>query len=241
MVTPTIFSESAATAGVSAGSAAAGVSAETSRVLFPGEALDTFVRSADDLEKSMPSKVTLIGGHAMVWAWYYAVARAVKSSNKVLIDLLWQCALTCTIRVRVETDNKKILVAAVRLSESYISHEKGMSDTFVGWADKALEVAGTGKSAQAIADTLNTMGVTYQGGQVKQQMVLAAQTLRGMLSRGSEGVAGHGAQIRARDFEQQLCQVTDDGASGEAVDVDFRGCRRVVALRPRGHALRLGA
>lgn len=205
------FSESAATAGVSAATAgvsaasaaaaaAAGVSAVTSRLLFPGEALDTFVRSAADVEKSMPSKVTLIGGHAMVWAWYYAVARAVKSSNNVLIGLLWQCALTCTIRVRVETDNKKILLAAVRLSESYISHEKGMSDTFVGWADKALEVAGAGKSAQAIADALNKMGVTYQGGQVKKQMVLAAQTLRGMLS----GEVRRALQVMERKFGREI-------------------------------------
>jgi len=129
VVTPTnSFSESAATAsvsaataGVSAGSAAAGVSAETSRVLFPGEALDTFVRSADDLEKSMPSKVTLIGGHAMVWAWYYAVARAVKSENKVLVGLLWQCSLTCTIRVRVETDNKNIVGSRAPVRVVHIS------------------------------------------------------------------------------------------------------------------------
>ena len=231
---------SAATAAVSA--ASAGVSAETSRILFPGEALDMFVRSAADVEKSMPSKVTLIGGHAMVWAWYYAVARAVKSSNKVLIDLLWQCALTCTIRVRVETDNKKILVAAMRLSESYISLEKGMSDTFVGWADKALEVAGTGKSAQAIADTLNTMGVTYQGGQVKKQMVLAAQTLRGMLSR----EVRKALQVMERKFGREIlsnsyAKLQMMARFGETVDIDFRGCRCVVALRSRGHMRRHGA
>jgi len=75
-----------------------------------------------------------------------------------------------------------------------------MSDTFIGWADKALEVAGAGKSAQAIADALNKMGVTYQGGQVKKQMALAAQSLRGMLSRDVR----RALQVMERKFGREI-------------------------------------
>ena len=47
----------------------------------------------------MPSCLCLLGGQAIVFAWYVAAARAMVASDDALLRELWQAALTCTIQL----------------------------------------------------------------------------------------------------------------------------------------------
>jgi hypothetical protein len=168
------FSKASLERGV--GGQAAGVSAAGCFV-FP-LALDAYASDASQLDtKGRPKKIDLVSGHALVWAWYYATACALHASDAMLIRKLYHCALSATIRVRVLADSAAVTLLSIRCSETYVGAEKGLADSFLVWAEKALSVVDSRQSSAKVASEMDGKGVTYAGAKVSKQMVLAAQAV----------------------------------------------------------------
>ena len=133
-------------------------------------------------EVPIPAKLTLIVGHALLYAWYYAVGVALGAADGARLRLLWECALTCTLRVRVEARLDELALLSMRISEKFKAQERGMADTFITFTAKVSAIAPPSTSAQRIADILAQRGVSYSGARITKQMVLAIQAVSAMLT-----------------------------------------------------------
>ena len=159
--------------------------------------IDTFVGELRELfsgevGNSYPRHLQVLIGHPMVYAWYLATARLLlrvgggDEARREQLVRLWECALTCTVRVCVGASLEDLAVAAMHQSEAFGDYEK-MADTFLSWALKCGVVEsqlGASGSAQNIADLLSKCKVRYQGKAVSKAMVLTAQSLRQISSTG---------------------------------------------------------
>ena len=126
---------------------------------------------------TMPSSLCLLGGQAIVFAWYVAAARAMAASDDALLRELWQAALTCTIHLKRTTSVSQLALSAMELSERYVAFAD-MSDTFTQWATKVQKVIdntdGMKKlSSQVVANQLRDMNVRYRGSPVTKGMILS--------------------------------------------------------------------
>ena len=125
---------------------------------------------------TMPSSLCLLGGQAIVFAWYVAAARAVIASDDALLKELWQAALTCMIQLKRTTSVSALALSAMELSERYVAFAD-MSDTFIQWAAKVEKVIENSEmkkqSAQVVANQLKDMNVRYRGSPVTKGMILS--------------------------------------------------------------------
>lgn len=80
-------------------------------------------------------------------AWYYAMGLALKEHNLVLIKLLWQAALTVTVRARLAPAVETLLRASMLESEKFKGFEK-MSDNFVIFRRQDCNACQIGKGAK---------------------------------------------------------------------------------------------
>ncbi len=67
------------------------------------------------------------------------MARALKADEADRVRRLWECALTCTIRVRMESSPGEVTVLSVHVAETFQAFE-AMTDTFWVWSEKVAEV-----------------------------------------------------------------------------------------------------
>ena len=146
------------------------------RLLFPC-ALEAYSVDESRDWSTMPSSLCLLGGQAIVFAWYLAAARAMVASDDTLLRELWQAALTCTIQLKSTTSASQLALSAIELSERYVAFAE-MSDTFTQWATKVQKVIddteGMKKlSAQAVANQLRELNVRYRGSAVTKGMILS--------------------------------------------------------------------
>ena len=146
------------------------------RLVFPC-ALEAYSVDESRDWSTMPSSLCLLGGQAIVFAWYLAAARAMIASDDTLLKALWQGALTCTIQVKRTTSASELALSAMELSERYVAFAE-MSDTFTQWATKIQKVMdetdGMKKlSAQAVAKQLQDRNVRYRGSAVTKGMILS--------------------------------------------------------------------
>ena len=93
------------------------------------------------------------------------------------VRALWQCALSCTIRVRLSSEPQELIVATIHISEKYTGFQKGMTDNFVTWSKKVMKIAEPNASAAKVATALASKSISYAGANTSKQMILAAQTI----------------------------------------------------------------
>ena len=167
----------------SCGKPSAGSDAER-RLMFP-DVIGTVVAAVSQLNPIDVTphklKLSLIAGHALLYAWYWAMGIALRDDGPPAVKALWVCALTCTIRVTVCDDSQEINIATIKISEKYNGFQKGMSDTFVLWARKVATIVDTKLGAQRQADQLVRKGTTSGGEKVSKQMMLSAAAITGSL------------------------------------------------------------
>ena len=124
----------------------------------------------------MPSTLRLMGGQAMLFAWYLAAGRAMQQQDDALLKQLWQAALTCTIHVQSTSSTSQLALSAACISERF-ARFGDMADTFVHWASKVQKVADTLDggtsimSAQNKAHQLKEKGLFYRGAPVTKSMM----------------------------------------------------------------------
>ena len=58
--------------------------------------------------------------------------KALSDGNSGLVDMLWQCALTTTVRVRASPTRDQLLQISMRANEVYYSLDEAMSDSPFG-------------------------------------------------------------------------------------------------------------
>ena len=146
------------------------------RLLFPCVLEAYSVDEGRDWSK-MPLSLCLLGGQAIVFAWYVAAARAMLASDDALLRELWQAALTCTIQLQRTTSVSKLALPALELSERYVGFAD-MADTFPHWGTKIQRIIdnidGVKKlSSQVVANHLRDMGVRFRGTPVTKAMILS--------------------------------------------------------------------
>ena len=164
------------------------------RLIFPLSPMEAYVKEIGDLfaggsvnkGKSMPERLVLVTGHAMLYAWWVAMARAVLAADTGHVIRLWECALTCTIRASVQANPAELNILSIQASEQFSTFE-GMCDTFLLWARKIDIIAKDNKltgSAQKLAEEFSKRGVRYNGSTANKGMILAAQSLLSLDSCG---------------------------------------------------------
>ena len=102
-------------------------------------------------------------GHALLFAWYIGVERALDSGDQTLLLELWQAGLTASVRVRVATDSRDVLLDAMHFNSTLKGLPKGCGDSFDGFALKikafasaeeaALERAGIKRTIDSLVKT----------------------------------------------------------------------------------------
>ena len=140
-----------------------------------------FSGGAPSTGKTLPSKVSLIAGHPLLLAWYWSAGLALRDNDLVRVRALWQCALSCTIRVRLSSEPQELIVATIHMSEKYTGFQKGMTDNFVTWSKKVMKIAEPNASAAKVATALASKSISYAGTKPSKQMILAAQLITASL------------------------------------------------------------
>ena len=151
------------------------------RLLFPC-VVEAYECDAERDWSKMPRSLKLLAGQPMLFAWYLAAARALQRSDDALLTVLWQAALTCTVRVEATDSVAKLAVSAVAASEKY-SRFADMADTFFHWTTKVQgildDVDPSGKtSAPVVAKKLADMGVRYRGALISKAHLYSVGHIR---------------------------------------------------------------
>ena len=148
-----------------------GQNAAVPRIVFP---ITMHVNASADLNignaSHFNSCLDLITGHAFLYAWWYAMFRAVRDDATTLVASLWQCGLTTTIHLRQGLTVQCMAGISCAQSELHKSAEKSQSDSFPAFALKALLIAPSGKD-QSRTEILLKSGIRYNGSVVNKARV----------------------------------------------------------------------
>ena len=130
----------------------------TKRLLFP-LTLEAYVSKAEVLTGSchFHGTLSLVGGHAVALAWYLSMYQAISSNNIAWCKLLWQCALTVSVQVRICGPTEAVL-QSLTFSEKMKAQEGTLSDSFLTFAKKvqALSLRSDGpRTAASLADKVS--------------------------------------------------------------------------------------
>ena len=120
------------------------------------------------------SSLDLISGHAFLYAWWYAIFKALRNDAATLVASLWQCGLTATLHLRQGLRISTTAEISCAQSEVHKASDKMLSDSFPAFALKALLIAPSGQEASR-TKTLQEAGIRYNGAPV--QKVCAACSL----------------------------------------------------------------
>jgi hypothetical protein len=148
-----------------------GQKAAVPRIVFP---ITMHVNASADLNIAnaphFNSCLDLITGHAFLYAWWYAMFRAVRDDATTLVASLWQCGLTTTIHLRQGLDVQSMATISCAQSELNNSAEKSQSDSFPAFALKALLIAPSDQEPNR-TQLLRTAGIRYNNSVVNKARV----------------------------------------------------------------------
>jgi len=150
------------------------------RIVFP-VVMETFVE-IPFLQSEMPRSMTPLGGHAYLYAWYYAAYKALGDQDTRRCQLLFECALCTTICVRVSGSPAELAELSTKFSERLRSDTKVIIDSFLTFSDKVLMMT-DGKPT--VAD-LVTRGIRYNGALMNLSMLRAINQVAQMTKRSRE-------------------------------------------------------
>ena len=108
------------------------------------------------------SCLDLISGHAFVYAWWFAMFKALRDDAATLVSALWQCALTTTIHLRQGLNVAELSQISCMQSELYKACDQNASDSFPAFALKALLMAPSGQEGGHLK-TLHDLIIKYNG------------------------------------------------------------------------------
>jgi hypothetical protein len=141
------------------------------RIMFP---ITMFVNAPAQMHIAAAlhfnSCLDLITGHAFLYAWWFAMFKALRDDAATLVASLWQCGLTATIHLRKGMDTKTMATLSCQQSELNKAAKKTVSDSFPAFALKALLIAPSGQEASR-TQALKDSGVRYNNSPVQKVCV----------------------------------------------------------------------
>ena len=144
------------------------------RIVFP-ETLHAYITDMGQLECAAAageSQFPLLAGQGLVMAWWVAMFEALHVGADQQVAALWQCALTTTIQLHLESDVVKLMKASSQLSESLKLCGAHLTDTFPSFVAK---LARTGMTLEASkVNQLRATGLRFNGAPINKTMVAAA-------------------------------------------------------------------
>lgn len=174
-------------------SALGGVTLAASNRLYFPVTLPVFVVDEQVLKsKSLNSNLHLVGGHALVYAWYLAAWHALKTQDFPYLLRVWECGLTVSVRVRLvsASDPRAVLLDSWSFSEAVQVAKLSGSDSFVVFAAKLASFAQLQKAAtpggkanqDSIVKRLASQGVRYKGAPLNGTMFKMANAVHAGLT-----------------------------------------------------------
>ena len=115
---------------------------KSDRILFPQTLLGYLEDPRACDVDFFPGNVVLVCGALVLWAMYLKFWEAMRTRDERLLRILWECALTCTIRVRTGKSKTDSILDTIRISETVELRRKGCTDTFIFCLRKAQTFAG---------------------------------------------------------------------------------------------------
>ena len=146
------------------------VSQGVSRIVFPvsiNAVVDDVVQACHDW---FPSTLKVLSGHVYLYGLYLGMYKAFQQSQWGLLASLWQCCLTTTICCRAGLSVSEQAILTMSQSESAKLNAQLMSDSFVGFAYKALLVMKNSSESNKLK-VLTSAGVRYNSAAPTKQMV----------------------------------------------------------------------
>ena len=116
-------------------------------------------------------ELLLLGGHALVQAWWVGMARALAAGHHLDVAALWQCGLSVTVLLRDEPSRCRLVSLAIRFSETLRVQERALTDNFITFADKlaALGLPLQTKSLSQFRDHWGSTCREVQGAQLAKR------------------------------------------------------------------------
>ena len=167
------------------------------RVLFP-VTLEAVVSTAADIASGgdgaseFPRTLKLVCHHIILAAWWCCMFDALKASDKDRITELYECILTCTIRVAVWTSDAMVMKMALAAAE----HARALectSDNVIVFAERLAIItkASSESSQQKLVDSLKQDGILYQGKPVTRNLLAACESMCKNLTERSKAILSY--------------------------------------------------
>lgn len=110
---------------------------QRARIRFPA-AMEGYVYSADVPRDRYPSNLKLLAGHSVLYAWYYAVWKALEAGDVGGVKMLYEAALTTTVCMRVMASLAEVAEASTKFSERVRQEVSVVVDNFVSFTDMVM-------------------------------------------------------------------------------------------------------
>ena len=144
------------------------------RIVFP-ETMHAYMTDMGQLEGAAAageSQFPLLGGQGLLMAWYSAMYEALHLGADQQVAALWQCCLTATVQLHLQSDVVQLMQASSQVSESLAQQAKHLADTFPSFVAK-LAKTGISLDGSQLAQ-LRATGLRFNGAPVNKTMVMAA-------------------------------------------------------------------
>ena len=169
----------------------------STRAEFP-VTLEAVVSSAADMASGgdsgseFPRTLKLVCHHIILAAWWCCMFDAVKANDKDRITELYECILTCTIRVAVWTSDAMVVKMALAAAE----HARALectSDNVIVFAERLAIItkASSESSQQKLVDSLKQDGILYQGKPVTRNLLAACEPMCKNLTERSKAILAY--------------------------------------------------
>ena len=157
---------------------------ELDRIIYPAT-IHCYLDSHTDLKPDQfPKGLGLIGGSGLIMAWWLEMFAAMRGDDFDRVKLLWQCALTVTIRLRVACKLHDLTLQALQDSEAMKSKEKLLADSVLTFSTRLniLVAAVNEKTIPKRLAKLIDMKVAFNGSLINRQMLCACEAIENAMT-----------------------------------------------------------
>ena len=172
-------------------------------------------------QDAFPVTMFCIAGHALLFAWYYAVAKAMDSNDTSWLRQLFRCGLSVTITLHYSTVQKNLILIALKSNENYGAAED-LVETFPIFAKRVENLLNEAKKNNLKLDDrvayLVECGVMYKKTSFSKPLLNACIAMKRFSTRsyeilrlihkefGQEVFDGYGKLPRLSQSAGQICE-----------------------------------
>ena len=154
------------------------------RIIYPST-VQCYLESHTDLKPDQcPSALALVDGSGLVMSWWCEVFFAMQNNDWDRVTLLWQCALTITIRLRVSCPLQDLTLQALQNSEALKTQGRLVADSLTTFTAR-LQILTSAIGEKTIPKRLSKLidlKVAFNGSLINRQMLCACEAIENALS-----------------------------------------------------------